>query len=176
MGSDYYTKLILGVEVTREDFWQRGGVKKPGHCSRGHKVTLKQKFCPECGEAAQEKDFEVPSPILLELTKLWNEEDGSEWEPGVVYEAMVIDTSDEDLTLFPCRNLDDSETGGRVKGMILGRELCSFGSNDGPQRDKTLAYSHAELSDLFAEVRVQTEQIGLGDREVYLIPVLYCSV
>lgn len=73
MGLDVYSKLFLGIRVTRAEFYQKTGTIIQCH-NKHIPADPEQKFCSICGKPFEERDVFMPTPLLQKL----NSEDLSE--------------------------------------------------------------------------------------------------
>lgn len=168
MGLDAYAKTLLGIEVSRVDFFMPTGTVRK--CARCLKTAEKnEKFCSEDGTKISTVVSDEPTKVFASYAKKHR------MSPEDIYNGMrdmFFDTGS-----FGLSPINAMQSGGDDKQplalvIVLGR---TESHRAGEERGVVLSRDLAEIGKLEKELLQKAKQLGIEGRPVKLFTCLYLS-
>jgi hypothetical protein len=167
MSVEYYAKLILGMTVSRDDFFKPTGSKRQCiGCLKDYPTDSYPKHCPDCGQKVLLVKVEEPTPALQKYA----EEKG--YDVDELWEELVNERDSDKIGIHPIDPNQSSETA--EDNIVLGFLLSNIDSYQ-EKRKKDNSLDLAEVPDLVIRIHMLASELDIPPRATKVYSCLYCS-
>lgn len=158
MSASFSCSLIVGVPVTRGDFFVKEGEKWV--CRNGHsRKNEKSKFCEEDGLKFERRDVEIATRMFAE----WAEESKS--DPDGLWDNLRNCCGYNKLGIFNVASMAGSESD--ACDLALGFFVCKVSDYKGNQKPEGFSIEHLEAK--AKEVEAVAKDLGISRKaQVFL--------
>ena len=167
MGMSAYAKLIIGMHVSRADFYQKTReANRCVKCLRDYTSAIPPRHCQDCGGKVCKTQEEEPKPGFVAYCKKLRR------SPDELWETLTQDEHEREIGVFHASPVQTSESR-QQHDLIFGYLLSVIRDDDEVHHPRS--FDPAEIPDLVTGIHQLATEMDLPHNSIRIYPHLYLS-